>query len=108
MPQPQRRPRQGRCRPRLERLEDRLTPTGVFNVPPRVGINGLPEGVLPEGTPVDLGSDVFDPGLNDNPQVAWRVTRDGIVFAAGAGSRFRFTPDDEGTYVVTATATDKD
>src|SRR5262249_12726136 len=39
---------------------------------------------------------------------AWSVTKNGAPFAAGSGANFSFTPDDNGTYVVTLMATDKD
>src|SRR5262249_8718687 len=35
-------------------------------------------------------------------------TKNGAAFASGNAANFRFTPDDNGTYVVTLTATDKD
>src|SRR5262249_8511844 len=39
---------------------------------------------------------------------AWTVTKDGNAFASGTSANLTFTPDDNGTYVVTLTATDKD
>src|SRR5262249_36008691 len=39
---------------------------------------------------------------------AWSVTKDGSDYAKGTAANFSFTPDDNGTYVVTLTATDKD
>jgi Ca2+-binding RTX toxin-like protein len=38
----------------------------------------------------------------------WSVTKNGAAFASGSGTNFGFTPDDNGTYVVTLSATDKD
>jgi PKD repeat protein len=37
---------------------------------------------------------------------AWSVTKDGSLFAAGSGTAFTFTPDDNGTYVVSLIVTD--
>ncbi len=39
---------------------------------------------------------------------AWSVTKDGSAFSSGTGSAISFTPDDQGSYVVSLTATDKD
>src|SRR5206468_11286199 len=38
----------------------------------------------------------------------WSVTKNGAAYAGGAGANPSFTPDDNGTYVVTLTATDPD
>src|SRR5437773_2273156 len=37
---------------------------------------------------------------------SWRVTKNGAAYASGSSTAFAFTPDDEGTYVVTFQATD--
>lgn len=37
---------------------------------------------------------------------SWRVTKNGNAYASGQGTGFNFTPDDDGTYVVTFRATD--
>jgi Ca2+-binding RTX toxin-like protein len=51
---------------------------------------------------------VLDPGTADTHSLAWTVTKNGTAFASGTGASFAFTPDDNGTYVVTITATDDD
>jgi hypothetical protein len=83
----------------------------VTNVPPTPSITGAPTSV-PEGSTVSLGSSVSDPSPVDTAAgftLAWSVTRDGVAFGSpGSGSSFSFTPDDNGTYVVTLSATDKD
>ncbi len=38
---------------------------------------------------------------------AWSVTRDGATYATGNQAKFHFTPDENGNYVVTLTATDR-
>jgi hypothetical protein len=70
-------------------------------------ITGLPAGPVTEGTPIELGTQGFNPDIIDIQQLSWLVTRDGVPFARGSGPTFRFTPDDEGTYAVTLAATDR-
>lgn len=63
----------------------------------------------PEGTPIQLTGSAQSPSADDNAAgftYSWNVTKDGADFATGSGSSWSFTPDDEGTYVVTLTATD--
>src|SRR5262249_53216029 len=83
------------------------------NVAPTVSITGAPAtGHSPEGTSITLGTSTTDPspvdtaaGLTD----AWAVTKNGAAYASGGpSSSIAFTPDDNATYVVTVTATDKD
>src|SRR5262249_57112180 len=65
----------------------------------------------PEGTAVTLTAAMSDPGADDlraGLAVQWAVTRDGSLFATGEGADFAFTPDDNGTYTVKLTVTDKD
>ncbi|HLX61114.1 MAG TPA: Ig-like domain-containing protein, partial [Planctomycetota bacterium] len=80
----------------------------VANVAPTVTIGNLP--TLPEtGTPITLSATVVDPGIDtDVVTLAWTVTRSGSTFATGSGASFTFTPDIEGSYVVTVVATDSD
>src|SRR5262249_30684860 len=52
-----------------------------------------------------------DPGSADTAAgftYAWKVTKNGAAFASGSGAGLTFTPDDNASYVVTLTATDKD
>jgi hypothetical protein len=79
----------------------------VTNVAPTVTIVGAPA-TSPEGTPITLTSTVTDPGTADTDTYAWSVTKDGVLFATGTAADFTFTPDDNGTYVVSLTATDDD
>jgi hypothetical protein len=84
----------------------------INNVAPTPTISGLPSGnTSPEGSPINLTATATDPGTADTAAgftFAWSVTKNGNSFAAGAGAAFGFTPDDNGTYVVTLQATDKD
>ena len=60
---------------------------------------------------ISLGSTVTDPSPADTAAsftYAWSATKNGAAFASGSSANFSFTPDDNGTYVVTLTATDKD
>jgi len=79
-------------------------------VPPTATITGAPA-TSPEGTAITLGSTVTDPSAADTAAGftrSWSVTKNGNPFASGSGASFSFTPDDNGTYVVTLSATDKD
>lgn len=42
----------------------------------------------------------------DTVAIAWNVTKNGSPYASGTGAAIAFTPDDDGSYVITATATD--
>jgi PKD repeat protein len=79
----------------------------VTNVAPSTSINGAPA-TSPEGTEIDLTSSVQDPGSADTHTYAWSVTKDGSPYASGTDENFSFTPDDNGSYVVTLTVTDDD
>jgi hypothetical protein len=82
----------------------------IHNLPPSVAITGAPAS-SPEGTAIDLGSTVNDPSPVDQAAgftYAWSVTKNASPFASGSSASFTFTPDDNGTYVVTFSATDKD
>ena len=88
----------------------------VDNVPPTPRILGLPlpkGGVIrtSEGTALALTASATDPSSADTAKgfsYAWNVTRDGAFFDRGKGATFTFRPDDNGAYVITLTATDKD
>jgi hypothetical protein len=83
----------------------------VTNVAPTASITGAPT-TSPEGTQISLGSSVSDPSSVDTLAGftrSWSVTKDGVAYGSGgSGANFSFTPDDEGTYVVSFSATDKD
>ena len=79
----------------------------VLGVPPTVTISGAPASVS-EGTPVSLTGSAT-PAISEDTIVslAWTLTKNGILSTAtGTGGSFSFTPDDDGTYVVTLTAKD--
>lgn len=84
----------------------------VAGVAPTVSIGSGASAALttsPEGTTVTLNGSASSPAAPDNTAgfaYSWRVTKNGTAFGAGTGSTFRFTPDDEGTFVATLTATD--
>jgi hypothetical protein len=84
----------------------------VNNVAPTATIGGGPSGAtdtVPEGALVNLGAAVTDPGTADVLTYAWTVTKNGAPYgAAGSGSVFSFTPDDNGAYAVTLKVTDDD
>ena len=83
----------------------------IANVAPTAGITGMPTGNATAGTAVTLSANVNDPsgadaaaGFTDS----WTVTKNGTSFTSGTGGSFTFTPDDNGTYGVSLSATDKD
>jgi uncharacterized delta-60 repeat protein len=80
----------------------------VNNVVPGIEIGGLPIS-SDEGEEVDLNAIVTDLNLFDAPYAyVWNVTRNAVIYATGNTADFSFTPDNEGTYVVTLSVTDKD
>lgn len=81
----------------------------VDNKAPNVNITGS-TGTGNEGTQINLGSSVSDVSADFNAgfTYSWSVTKNGGSYGTGNGTTFSFTPDDEGTYVVTLNVTDKD
>jgi PKD repeat protein len=80
----------------------------ITNVAPSlVTIDGAPA-TSPEGTAIMLSSTVVDPGTADTFSYAWAVKKNGVEYATGSGAGITFTPDDNGSYEVTLTATDDD
>jgi len=64
---------------------------------------------VPEGTTEPFTGAASSPASADNSagfSYTWHVTKNGGVYASGSGKSFSFTPNDEGTYVVTFQATD--
>ncbi|HEX8173323.1 MAG TPA: DNA/RNA non-specific endonuclease [Thermoanaerobaculia bacterium] len=59
-----------------------------------------------EGTPVTATAEAHDVDENESFTFAWTVTKDGVAFASGSGASITFTPDDNATYVVSATVKD--
>lgn len=78
----------------------------VSNVAPTPALAGAPA-TSPEGTTINLTGSATDPGP-DTVSLTWAVTKNGNPYATGAGAAFSFTPDDNGSYVVTLTADDGD
>jgi hypothetical protein len=65
---------------------------------------------IPEGTSIRLTALILDPG-DDTHEYVWQVTRNGVPFASrdsAAGGPFDVIFPNEGTYVVTLTATELD
>jgi hypothetical protein len=86
------------------------TTVTVTNAAPTATITGAPANAT-EGTAITLGSTVTDPGTADTFTYAWGVTKNGAAYPTGTPTTnptFTFTPDDNGTYVVTLTVTDDD
>jgi uncharacterized delta-60 repeat protein len=84
----------------------------VTNVAPTVSLTNVPT-TGTEGTAISFtaGSSITDPSPVDTAAgftTTWNVTKNGSPFAAGSGAAISFTPDDNGTYILTLSATDKD
>jgi RTX calcium-binding nonapeptide repeat (4 copies)/PKD domain len=88
----------------------------VQNVKPSASITGAPDGSVPEGTAVTLGTQVTDPSTADTQAgftYAWSVLKDGQAFTlpektSTSQASFTFTPTDNGQYQVKCTVSDKD
>ena len=81
----------------------------VTNVAPRAILSNGPAGnVGQEGTAISLTASATDPGAAEGVVLSWSVAKNGASYASGTGSAVSFLPDDNGFYVVTLTATDKD
>jgi PKD repeat protein len=79
----------------------------VANADPVATVIGAPA-TSPEGTAIHLSGSVTDAGSADTHTFAWAVTKNGVAYGAGTGTAFSFTPDDNGSYVVSLTVTDDD
>ncbi len=83
----------------------------VNNVAPKFE-TGLSYPPTSEGTPIVLDASAFvtDAGSNDTIiSHLWIVTKNSVAFGVpGTQATYTFTPDDEGTYVVTLTVQDDD
>jgi hypothetical protein len=90
-----------------------VTSTTTFSVtvtgaPPTAHVT-IPASTSPEGTAVSLTGSATSPSAEDTAAgfvYGWTVTKNGNAYASGGGSRWRFTPNDDGTYVITVKATD--
>ena len=77
----------------------------LVTLPPLPSLAGPTTGL--EGSLVELvGSAVDRSGANSPIRLDWTVAKNGSAFAAGTGGEIRFTPNDDGIYEVTLTATD--
>jgi PKD repeat protein len=68
-----------------------------------------PGSTAPEGSAVLLAGSATSPSAADNTAgftYGWTVTKNGSAFKSGSGAHWQFTPNDEGTFVVTMKATD--
>jgi PKD repeat protein len=82
----------------------------VTDVAPMAALTGAPA-TSPEETTIALTTSATDPSPVDVAAgfaYAWAVNKDGAPYATGSGPSFAFTPDDNGSYVVSVTAADKD
>lgn len=80
----------------------------VANAAPSIELINNVGQTVEEGTPVQIVAQLGDAGSDDQVGAAWSVTKNGEAYAEGEGAEAAFTPDDNGTYIVTMTATDND
>jgi len=59
-----------------------------------------------EGSAISASASGSDIDADDTLTYSWTVTKDGAAYANGNGTAIAFTPDDNGSYVITATVTD--
>ncbi|TVP98792.1 MAG: hypothetical protein EA381_11745 [Planctomycetaceae bacterium] len=90
-------------------VEQTITVANIAPTPSIVSISS----VRLEGTAIQVSGTATDPGFavpNDGVTLAWSVFKNGgqTAFATGAGSDWSFTPNDNGSYRIVLTATDKD
>lgn len=78
----------------------------VVNAAPSIELINNVGQTVEEGTPVQIVAQLSDAGSDDQIGAAWSVTKNGEAYAEGEGAEVAFTPDDNGTYIVTMTATD--
>lgn len=76
----------------------------VSDVAPQITLNNVPTSSA-EGTTISASANVsdFDPSELTN---TWVVTKNGSAYASGTGTAINFTPNDNGTYVLTFTSSD--
>jgi endonuclease G len=60
----------------------------------------------PEGTVINATAGVSDADGDTAFTYSWSVTKNGAPYGVGSGAAFSFTPDDNGTYVVSLTVGD--
>ena len=63
---------------------------------------------VPEGSPVPFTGAATTPSSADTAslQLSWTVLKNGSPYSSGSGPAFSFTPDDDGSYLVTFSASD--
>ncbi|HEX3581609.1 MAG TPA: DNA/RNA non-specific endonuclease [Thermoanaerobaculia bacterium] len=74
------------------------------NHPPAASINAPSTGI--EGSPISVTGGATDVDPGESFTFAFSVTKNGSPYASGSGTPFSFTPDDNGTYVVSEVVTD--
>ena len=85
----------------------------VVNTPPQVSIFGSLPPQTVEGGAHFMSATATEPVTSpDTVSIRWTVTKDGELYddvtTPGPFAAYEFRPDDNGTYVLTATATDDD
>jgi len=86
------------------------TPTqitlNVANAKPVTSILGS-AATMPEGSVLVLASSITDAGVQDTfTNLIWTILKNENAYATGAGSETAFSPNDNGTYLVSFRATD--
>lgn len=92
-------------------LSDSLCASSTVSISVR-SVNDAPSASIvapstsPEGTSVTASVNVTDVDAGDTFTYSWTATKNGSPFAGGTGSSISFTPDDNGSYLVSVTVTD--
>jgi uncharacterized delta-60 repeat protein len=76
----------------------------VSDVAPQITLNNVP-GSSAEGTAISSSASVSDFAPSELTNT-WAVTKNGNAYASGTGTAINFTPNDNGTYVLTFTSND--
>ena len=87
-------------------------PITVNRLPLGVSISGAPSAAVKEGSTTNLSAGAVGIWPNSTFSYSWSVTQDGQAYAVPSNvptdqTNFAFTPDDDGAWVVTVTATDQ-
>jgi hypothetical protein len=86
-------------------LDPVFGPTSLTLDIDRVAISGVPAFPL-QGIPIALAGAVTGPSSGHSFTFSWTVTQNGNPFGSGSGTTFTFTPNLNGTYLVSLTVTD--
>ena len=76
----------------------------AVNDAPTAALTAPADGI--EGSAITASAATSDVDAGDSATIAWSVTKNAAPYASGSGATIAFTPDDNGSYVISATVTD--